>query len=142
MAKKNADKYDKYLELSSQRAKSFQKIESSIVEVGSKLNEAGASHREESVKDSDIDIANKWMKIKSGNARHKGYKEGYAEACAQMMPLLQSIIEVINVEAQELRELNNEILKAKVEEDDKPPKGKIEVENKDLRAADPSPPLA
>ena len=142
MAKKNADKYDKYLELSRQRAKSFQKIESSIVEIGSKLNEAGASHREESAKDTDIDIANKWMKIKAGNSSHKGYKEGYATACEQMMPLLQNIIEVINVEMQELQELSNEILKTKVEEDDEPPKGKIEVENKDLRDTDPSPPLA
>ena len=142
MAKKNADKYDKYLELSRQRAKSFQKIESSIVEVGSKLNEAGASHREESTRDTDIDIANKWMKIRSGNASRKGYKEGYAEACAQMMPLLQNILEVINVEVQELQELNNEILKAKVEEDDEPPKGKIEVENKDFTPGDPPPPLA
>ena len=114
--------YDKYLNLTSQRAQSFQKIKAQLEELSTKVLEAGTSNKKESLEDSSVDIANKWSKIMVGNARSKGYKAGYAEACSHMVGLIGSLMSFIDEELSELQGLYDEILESDtgdtVEEDD------------------------
>lgn len=114
--------YDKYLNLTSQRAQSFQKIKAQLEELSTKVLEAGTANKKESLEDSPVDIANKWSKIMVGNARMKGHKAGYAEACSHMVGLIGSLMSFIDEELSELQGLYDEILESDtgdtVEEDD------------------------
>ena len=114
MDKKN---YDKYLDLSRQRVQSFEKIKAQLEELTEKVQQSGISNNQQSLKDTEVDTANKWSKIMVGNARAKGHHAGYAEACFHMSELFGSLASFVDEELKRLQSLYDEIL-ANVSEED------------------------
>ena len=137
MSSKN---FDKYLELSKQRAKAFEKMKSNIEELRLNIQNAYISNKKESDKHTNVDIANKWAKIMVGNARQKGYNSGYAEACSHMLTFLVDLVSSVDEELKQLESLYDEILASDSEEGEEGEEGE-EEDDKDSSSEDPVDPL-
>ncbi len=115
MSSKN---FDKYLELSKQRAKSFEKMKSNIEELRLKIENAGSANKKQAAKESDVDVANKWRALEMSNARAKGYNSGYAEACSHITPILVDLASSVDDELLALQELYDKIINVKEDADE------------------------
>ena len=100
-------------ELGKLRIESFSKIVGAISDVKQNVLEAGQANKDALDKESLLDLFNKWNNVTVQDARAKGHKEGYAEACEHLIPAINQIMETVSSEVQSLQRSLEE-LEAKI----------------------------
>ncbi len=113
------EKFDKYADLARQRIASFNAIGEGINKMIENVNSSQESHFEGANKKTVVDSASAWIAHTATNALEKGRKAGYAEACNDVVPLLQNILQVINEEKKTLDDLLHRVI-SELKEDESP----------------------
>ena len=90
-------------ELGKLRIESFSKIVGSISDVKQNILEAGKANKDALDNESLVDLFKKWNSVTVQDAKAKGHKEGYAEACEHLIPAINQIMETVSGEVQSLQ---------------------------------------
>ena len=98
-----------FFKIAGQRAKSLQDLRIKIQDIANTTSNARDTHESAAVQRSLYDTAADWATISRQDAFAKGQKKGYAEAAADILPVLEGIIAEIQAQEGKMQDLLKEI---------------------------------
>ena len=104
------------LELADQRTKSLQIIKNNIEAVKANISQERQGNQQQANLTTEAENAIAFVELVRKDAFQKGISQGYANACNDLLPVLDGIMNSVVQEEQELERLNQEAQKLQEDE--------------------------